>query len=139
MRKKAGTSIPGGSFHYNINKTDVQGVAKLLATVDNSAQPEKTSAIVATRRDITNPCVEHYLNSRYKVLPLKYLKDFRPVFRCTHTTSSPRYPASNGKAEQAVRTIKEMLKKCDDPYLAMLIYRSTTLHNYIMDLVQQSY
>ena len=56
-------------------------------------------------------------------------KKFSEDYNFTHTTSSPRYPASNGEAERAVRTVKEMLKKCDDPYLAMLIYRSTPLHN----------
>ena len=56
-------------------------------------------------------------------------KKFSEDYKFTHTTSSPRYPASNGEAERAVSTVKEMLKKCDDPYLAMLIYRSTALHN----------
>ena len=41
-------------------------------------------------------------------------------------TSSPRYPQSNGEAEQAV---KSLLKKSDDPYIALMIYCSTPLHN----------
>ena len=38
-----------------------------------------------------------------------------------------RYPASNGEAEQIVRTVKGFLKKCDNPYLAPLTYRSIAL------------
>eukprot|EP00118_Oscarella_pearsei_P021946 m.250166 g.250166 ORF g.250166 m.250166 type:complete len:454 (+) comp40312_c0_seq1:2745-4106(+) len=44
-------------------------------------------------------------------------------------TSSPRYPQSNGKAENAVKTCKEIMKKCKkskaDTYLALLDLRST--------------
>ena len=45
-----------------------------------------------------------------------------------HVTSSPRYPKSNGKAESAVKVVKNLFKKAlkDDkgPWLALLDYRN---------------
>ena len=43
--------------------------------------------------------------------------------------SSPRFPQSNGEAERAVQTIKNLLKRSNNPYLAMLSYCSTPLQN----------
>ena len=46
-----------------------------------------------------------------------------------HITSSPYYPASNGKAESAVKTAKSLILKAQeegrDPWQAILAYRNT--------------
>ena len=57
------------------------------------------------------------------------LKKFTMDFGFVHTTSSPRYPESNGEAERAVRMVKQLLKKAADPYTALLLYRATPLQN----------
>jgi len=54
-------------------------------------------------------------------------KQFALVYQFKHVTSSPYFPQSNGEAEKAVGTIKTLLKKEGDPYLALLAYRSTPL------------
>ncbi|CAM4728520.1 unnamed protein product [Leuciscus chuanchicus] len=57
------------------------------------------------------------------------MKDFASEYCFEHVTSSPRYPQSNGEAERAVRTVKNLLKKASDPYRALLAYRTTALAN----------
>ena len=54
---------------------------------------------------------------------------FAKSYGFTHTTSSPRFPRANGEAERAVRILKEILKKNEDPHLALLPQRTTPLRN----------
>lgn len=59
----------------------------------------------------------------------EYFQKFSRTWGFSHITSSPRFPQSNGEAERAIRTIKGLLKKSSDPYLALMAYRDAPLAN----------
>lgn len=54
---------------------------------------------------------------------------FATTYGFRHITNSPGFPQSNGEAERAVQTVKNLLKKSADPYLALLSYRATHLQS----------
>ena len=53
--------------------------------------------------------------------------EFARQYGFEHITSSHYHPHCNGEAERGVKTIKCLLKKSGDHYLALLAYRSTPL------------
>ena len=59
--------------------------------------------------------------------PQYEFSEFAAEYEFRHVTASPYHPQGNGEAERAVGTVKSLLKKGDDPYKALLAYRSTPL------------
>lgn len=55
----------------------------------------------------------------------KSFDEFTRKYQIRHIKSSPHYPKSNGEAERMVKVAKDILKKAEDPELALLIYRTT--------------
>ena len=68
------------------------------------------------------------LTTDHSLLP-ENSKKFASGWHFDHQTSSPHYPQSNGKIENAVKTAKKLLTKAkasgQDPYLAILDWRNT--------------
>ena len=56
-------------------------------------------------------------------------QEFALAYEFDHLTSSPRYPQSNGKAENAVKMAQNIMKKArlagNDPNLSLLDYKNT--------------
>ena len=54
-------------------------------------------------------------------------RNFAKEYRFDCVTSSATFSQSNGLAERAVQTVKNLMKKDKDPYLAMLSYTTTVI------------
>ena len=94
-------------------------------------------------KSTTSPDVITHLKSWFARhgIPDKAVSDNGPQFQASefakfaddygfkHEPSSPKYPQSNGEVERAVKTVKSLLRKSTDPYLALMAYHSTPLEN----------
>ena len=54
-------------------------------------------------------------------------RNFAKEYGFDCVTSSATFSQSNGLAERAVQTVKNLMKKAKDPYLPMLSYRTTVI------------
>lgn len=99
--------------------------------------------VASLKRDTTSQNVIKHLKeniARYGIMDmlisdngLQYtsaeFKSFVASYGIEHITSSPLYSQSNGLAEKAVQTVKNLFKKCsesgDDVYLSLLDLRNT--------------
>ncbi|KXJ19477.1 Uncharacterized protein K02A2.6 [Exaiptasia diaphana] len=55
----------------------------------------------------------------------KEFQQFAKEWEFEHLSSSPYHAISNGKAESAVKVVKQLFKKSNDPFMALLNYRNT--------------
>ncbi|XP_062588755.1 uncharacterized protein K02A2.6-like [Saccostrea cucullata] len=71
----------------------------------------------------------YYISDNGPPFNSRKFQDFAEKYEFEHRTSSPRYPQSNGKAENAVKIAKALMRKCvldkKDPFLALLDWRNT--------------
>jgi hypothetical protein len=95
---------------------------------------------IAKLSSTTSPSIVTHMKSMFSRhgIPETVVSDNGPQYSSTefsqfatnwgfqHVTSSPLYPQSNGLAERAVKTVKHLLDT-EDPYIALLAYRSTPL------------
>ena len=56
-------------------------------------------------------------------------REFMAEYGIKHVTNSAKYPLGNAEAERGVQTVKRLLKKADDPYIALMNYPTTPLSN----------
>ena len=63
---------------------------------------------------------------------------FASSYEFKHVTSSPRFLQSNGQVERTVQTVKRLLKRSNDPYLALPSYCATPLPWYDLSSAQLS-
>ncbi|XP_060076519.1 uncharacterized protein K02A2.6-like [Ylistrum balloti] len=120
-----------------------------MVTVDNfSKWPE-----VAKLDNLSSNNTIHYLKSQFSRNGIvdKLITDNGPQFSSDafatfakeygfiHPTSSPHYAQSNGQAERIVQTVKNLIKKASDPYLALLAYRNTTMEEIGLSPAQMFY
>ena len=69
--------------------------------------------------------------------------EFTKDWNIKHSTSSPRNPRSNGQVESAVKIVKGLLTCAkysrQDPYLALLAYRSTPVDSHLRSPAEMLY
>jgi hypothetical protein len=63
-------------------------------------------------------------------------KDFVSSYQITHSTTSPYHAQANGQTERMVQTVKRLITKSKDPYLALLEYRNTKIDGVDMSPAQ---
>ena len=127
LRKESLMPTPLPSYPWQMIGSDLfvlKGDTYLLAVDYYSRFPEviKLSSTVST----SVIAALKTLFARYgtEIHSPEEFAQFMRSYSIEHITSSPQ---SNGQAERMVPTVKQILKRSNDPYLAMLSYRTTPL------------
>jgi len=124
--QKVGTDI--FSFHgkdYLITVDYLSG----YFDVDRLPSKKATDVIYALRQQFARHGIPSEVMSDGSPFGATEFKAFADRWEYVHTTSSPRFPQSNGRAENAVKTAKRLMIKAtesgSDPLFALLDWRNT--------------
>lgn len=60
---------------------------------------------------------------------MSQFKKCAEMYGFQHVYSNPYFPQLIGEAERGVQTIKNLMKKTEDPYLAFMMHHATPLQN----------
>ena len=136
-------SVPIPEGPYELLSQDLfqyEGVSYLVTVchwsdwIECDELPDTLSATVvkATRKHVSRFGRPKYvLTDDGPQFVSKEYQRFASEYDFSHITASPYYPRGNGKAESAVKIAKNMLRKCEDFDLAMLLYRNTPQQGYV--------
>ena len=90
----------------------------------NELKKTTTQAVIAALRPHTHGVPSKLMSDSGPQYRSQEFAKFAREWGCEHVTSSPHYPQSNGKAENAVKTAKMLLRKAkldgSDPLKAIL-------------------
>ena len=107
--------------NYDSRDVEISTVSKHLNTIDTILKMKR----VFSRHGIP----DIVFSDNGPQFDSNELHDLAADWGFQHITSSPKYLQSNGEVERAVQTMKMILKKSMDEYVALLSYRNTQLHN----------
>ena len=120
-----------GSFW--VERSPVPTGCRLLFPVDRDSTPDADYFISCdwTCEGYLRPsgntrgrCFRHWPTVQTRVFV-----SFSENYGFIHLTSSPLHPQGNTEAECAMQTVKKLLKKADNPYVALLNYCATPLQH----------
>ncbi|XP_031569327.1 uncharacterized protein K02A2.6-like [Actinia tenebrosa] len=77
---------------------------------------------------LRSDCGSQYMSAEFS----RFCKEYGII----HKPSSPHFQSSNGEAERAVQTVKQLWKKATDKHLALLDYRTTPLEGLSLSPAQ---
>lgn len=108
--------------------------------IDRLPSKAVSNIVYCLRLQFSRHGIPSYVHSDNSPFNSMEFKQFADKYEFEHVTSSPHYSQSNGKAENAVRTIKKLMKKAkednSDIFLALLEWRNSPSENLTLSPVQ---
>ena len=129
------TSLPNHSWERVASDLfDLKGITYLLVgdyysryvEIQKLSTTTSTSVITALKAIFSRHGIPTtFVSDNGPQFDSKEMKWFAAAYGFNRVTSSPHYPKANGEAERSVKSIKNLLDRSPDPYMALPSYRAT--------------